>query len=193
MKTNPDGTPNEYLDLIRFLEELPRDTETGRIENQQALTEIRKELRRIRELKAHGEIRRLFSPVPDNGPDEDLLPEVATWNALHRELVEAAILELQKWEADFATLISSDSERQNEQTQERIQWLGKTVDFYRWTDGLERLNLIPPRMRARLARFFLDAKGKPMAEDGSPHTSKANMVLPADQEALLISLKPDKS
>lgn len=58
---------------------------------------------------------------------------------------------------------------------ERIQWRGKTIDFYRLVDYLEKKKLIPPKNKARFARFFLDNEGKPIPEDRSPYTSKADL------------------
>lgn len=76
---------------------------------------------------------------------------------------------------------------------ERIQWLGKTIDFYRLIDYLEGKNLIPPKNRARFARFFLDSKGTQMPEDSSPYTAKASMLPDTETKALINDIARNKS
>jgi hypothetical protein len=70
---------------------------------------------------------------------------------------------------------------------ERIQWLGKTTDFYRLICHLEENGLIPPKNRARFSRFFVDKKGKQMPEDFSPFTSKADLTPDPETKNLIDS------
>lgn len=75
----------------------------------------------------------------------------------------------------------------NSEPLERIQWLGKTTDFYRLICHLEGQGLIPPKNRARFSRFFIDKKGKQMPEDFSPFTSKADLTPDPETKNLIDS------